>query len=399
MTNNYLKKTIMIQIILAISILLSGCTSNINNLVNTKPNIKSEIKTQKLLSYSDIPQDITMSVNALILKMRGKTPKSKLVKFDTKGTHIVYEKNFKYDGFAWNNLNIIKHNIVSKTKDVVSVELVGIISFNDIIGRFTSSIFSMNYQIKNKKNITIMNSYIIDNFISKNMTKAYIVPLDKFKKKKEKLNDYASLFNFAKNNAIRMKANSTEIEEFNKLTFFDKLKGKYPNKVINGKFVMMVFCLERFPENINLILEVSNSEGVNPLYLNDNGWKMGMIMFEGEAKTIAKAFKLTVSTQKNKSSSKDTIAVFDNEMNYEKFSEELSLLSNGELLLNIKNKRDVQIIQLRLASLKYYNGKIDGNFGKGSMNALKLFNKDLLNIESNEWNINVQKALFKDSGL
>lgn len=396
-----LNKKVRSILLISFSILFVGCTSNMKELVNNSKNnkVEQEIISHKLLSNSELPIDIKLSVNSLVLKMRGKSPKSSIVRYDPNGTHIITEDKFKYDNFVWSNLNIMKYNILSKDNSTTDIELVGVLSFKDIIGRFTSPIFHMNYQIKNKKSIIVKNSYIVDNFISKNMTKAYIVPLDKFRGQKNKLKDFVSLFKFAKANAIRMNANEKEIESYNKLTFFDKLKGKYPNNAIKGEFVMMIFCMERFPENYKLILEPTNAKNLKPKYLNDNGWQMGLIPFKGEARSLFKPFTVKVFYKKDKSYIKNKLAEFNNKMNYSRLNSNLNVISNAKLVLNMKNKQHVKLIQMRLGYLKYYNGKLDGVLTNSLKESLLQFNKNVLNVNSDKWSVDTQKALFKGTNI
>lgn len=394
MLSNYIK-----ILFLTISLLFVGCTTNINNIVSESPPLKKKIKTQKALNNKELSKDIRASIYALILKMRGQTSKSGIVSFDPLGSHIIEEKKFKYKGFVWNYLNISKYEVISKTNNSVTIKLGGILGFRDVIGRFTSSTFSLEYEIKNKKSILVLNSYITSNFISKNMTKAYIVPLEKFIERMVELNDYASLFLFAQANAIRMKANENEIIEYNKLSFFDKVKGKVKNKPIRGKFIAMIFCLERFPESTSLILELDNSENVEAKYINENGWQIGIVGFQGEVRTMSKPFNINVYIKEYNSFQMKKIAFFNNKMSYKLVNNDINVLSNGYILLDPKNTRDAKIIQMRLAHLNYYKGKIDGDFGKGSISALQSFNKDMLNYNSKDWDINVQKSLFDGTGL
>jgi peptidoglycan hydrolase-like protein with peptidoglycan-binding domain len=57
------------------------------------------------------------------------------------------------------------------------------------------------------------------------------------------------------------------------------------------------------------------------------------------------------------------------------------------------------IIQNRLAGLGYYKSKINGIFGKDTQNSIKKYKQDNGLKGQALWDIQIQKALFKGSGL
>lgn len=72
-------------------------------------------------------------------------------------------------------------------------------------------------------------------------------------------------------------------------------------------------------------------------------------------------------------------------------------IAQGIVLLNPSVPSNAKIIQFRLSKLGYYSSKIDGKWKKYSRKALKDFRKDSKITKVNKWDIETQKALFKDT--
>jgi peptidoglycan hydrolase-like protein with peptidoglycan-binding domain len=73
-------------------------------------------------------------------------------------------------------------------------------------------------------------------------------------------------------------------------------------------------------------------------------------------------------------------------------------ISTGDKLLNPRHRSDARLIQTRLKELGFYGGKIDGLFGKGSYQALENYTLSAGIPGSGQWNLDLQKALFKGTG-
>jgi peptidoglycan hydrolase-like protein with peptidoglycan-binding domain len=74
-------------------------------------------------------------------------------------------------------------------------------------------------------------------------------------------------------------------------------------------------------------------------------------------------------------------------------------ISSGDKLLDPRREPDARLIQTRLRELGFYGGKIDGLFGQGSYRALENYTLSAGIPGSGQWNLDVQKQLFKGTGL
>jgi putative peptidoglycan binding protein len=74
-------------------------------------------------------------------------------------------------------------------------------------------------------------------------------------------------------------------------------------------------------------------------------------------------------------------------------------IESGNMILNPSSTKDAKLIQKQLAELGFYTMKVDGAFGKGSHKALKKYKQANGLGDNDTWDIQIQKALFKDSGL
>ena len=70
----------------------------------------------------------------------------------------------------------------------------------------------------------------------------------------------------------------------------------------------------------------------------------------------------------------------------------------GTVVLNPSNRLSAMIIQSRLAELGYYTSKIDGSWKQISREALKKFKTERGLKYVTRWNMDAQKALFRDTG-
>jgi len=72
--------------------------------------------------------------------------------------------------------------------------------------------------------------------------------------------------------------------------------------------------------------------------------------------------------------------------------------ATGTVVLNPSNRLSAMIIQSRLAELGYYTSKIDGSWKQISREALKKFKTERGLKYVTRWNMDAQKALFRDTG-
>ena len=405
MNKSDFKKISLMAILLVNIIGFFGCASSVNNvLYETK--LKKPIQKDVIIKRKNIPADILLSLSALVMKMRHKSLHNPQVSFIKSGIHLIHEDGFKYQGFKWDMLKISKYDAVSASKNTTTFKLEGLLYFSDKIGRTTSSLFSMTYQVRNKKYIKILNSEIFDHILLSKDIRVYFIPYKAIRNNPQVFRSFRKLYIFANKNAIRIRANMREIKEYKSLSFLDKLKGRVPLKEIKGEWVALVFFMERLPSKSFFSVKLGDKDGkiykgikIQPHYLDYNGWIVGMIRFDGAMRSFNNPFTINTFYQKNKNSSEELIGKFSSTMDYNKYKIKNGPLSKGEILLNPSIKNDAKLIQARLFALGYYRGKIDGIFGKNSKRALGYFIKDKLHKHFNAWSIIVQKKLFRNSGL
>ena len=408
----YATKTLLLRMIaVSLFFLLSGCANTTDILENVSDAIKNptflhrNIKTFDVLSEAEVPADVRLSVAALVLKMRHQNPPSQLVTFDKKGMHLIQENYFRYAGFRWNSMTISSYNITRQSSDEENIHIEGALYFSDQVGRFTSSTFSISYKLLKQKYILIQHSEIVDNFPLKPIIKTYFVPLSAIRKIHKKMSSFTEIYLFSQKHAIPMRANDVELAEYEKLNLLDKIKGEGQSKSIKGEFVAMVFCMNRLPDQGQLILDVTDSAGKSilknrddPMYLDYSGWQAGLIEFQGEVRSSKRSFQVKAYHQNNQR--KKLIGRFKSSLSYKESTDFMGApLTKKNILLNLNVKDNAKLIQARLYALGYYSGAIDGLFGKGSRRALQKFNQSSLKNNSSQWDLTTQKHLFKNTGL
>ncbi len=399
---NYILKT---SLVLLLSMLFFGC-ANTNPITDNK--IFGKKQTLKVMTPKELSGDISLSVSALVMQMRHKKLNSRYVSFDKRGIHTIYEKDFKYRDFKWTLLNISKYKTLDVRGSVKTIRLEGVVYFTHKKGRSTSALFAMTYEIKNKKYIKILDSDIFTHFKSHPVVKSYFIPSHKYNAYKSTYKNFDKLLAFANKNAIRMTATKSEMNKYNRLSLMDKIKGKVPNRPIKGSFVVMTFCMERFPLESKFSLEVTADNSEYNLirdvknditYLDYDGWKVGILGFNGTIRTATNPYFIKANYQTGENAYKQEIGKFSSAMSYKEHEVNSYPLSRGVVLLNLHVKDNAKLIQARLYALGHYRGKIDGDFGRNSKKALSEFVTDGLRMNYTGWNIEVQKRLFRNTGL
>lgn len=385
--------------------IFTGCTTNVNQTLENI-GITEKIETNKILSSEEVAGDIQLSISAVIMRMRHKHLNSNIVSFDRKGTHIIYEKDFKYKNFKLDFFKISKYKLMSSDSHSSTFKLEGLISFSDKIGRTTSSLVSIDYKVINKKQIVILNSDIFQHYLKNKNVQTFFIPYTTFKRSSQTFKSFESIYRFAKKNAIRVRANDNELSTYEHLSLIDKIKGNLPNKSIKGKYVAVVFSMERFPGEALLSIEIGDNQGriykeskLPIIYQDFDGWNVGIVGFEGEVRSWGGVFTINAYYQEKENEYKQLIGMFNNAMDYTQIENVNGPLAKGEILLNPNIDKNAQIMQARLYFLGYYKGKIDGDFGKNSQKALNGFIINKMKVHYNKWNIEVQKTLFNNTGF
>lgn len=385
--------------------IFTGCATNVNQTLENI-GLTEKIETNKILSSEEVSGDIQLSISAVIMEMRHKHLNSNIVSFDKKGTHTIYEKDFKYKGFSWDFFKISKYKLMSSDSRSSTFKLEGLISFSDKIGRSTSSLVSIDYKVIDKKKIVILNSDIFQHYLKNKNVQTFFIPYNTFKKQSQSFKSFESIYKFARKNAIRVRANENELSTYERLSLIDKVKGNLPNKSIEGKYVAVVFSMERFPSQSLLTIDIGDNMGriykeskIPIIYQDFDGWNVSIVGFEGEIRSWGSIFTINAYYQEKENEYKQLIGMFSNAMDYTPIKDTNGPLAEGEILLNPSINTNAKIIQARLYFLGYYKGQIDGDFGKNSQKALNGFILDKMKVHYNKWSVEVQKTLFKNTGF
>jgi TolB-like protein len=72
-------------------------------------------------------------------------------------------------------------------------------------------------------------------------------------------------------------------------------------------------------------------------------------------------------------------------------------LASGVRHIDPSSSREAMVIQTRLAQMGFYDGEIDGKWGKRSRRALKEFKRNYGLAPLMQWDLDTQKALFRDT--
>lgn len=400
-----------IGLVVVLLSLLVGCAStekivaNVSDAIKNQNFLNKNINQLNVLDNTTVPADIRLSVAALVLEMRHKKTPVGLVRFSKDGSHFIREKNFNYSGFKWNSMIITRYDVTKRDNRNSDIVLEGALYFSDNVARFTSSTFRMDYRVENNKRITVLNSSLADNFSSHPIVKTYFVPLSALEKKHKEFNNFNSLYAFARKHSVRMQANDKEQDGYNKLTFVQKMRGEVPDKTIKGRFVALVFCLDRFPDYDRLSLDVTDENGKSLIknsssltYFDYSGWKVGMVGLKGKIRSSERPFLIKVYNRGN--DKEKQIGLFKSTFYYgDKGDFSRAPLTKKDILLNPDFRENAKLIQARLYALGYYSGAIDGLFGKNSKRALQKFNQEYRKSDTVFWDIKTQKLLFEGSGL
>ncbi len=73
-------------------------------------------------------------------------------------------------------------------------------------------------------------------------------------------------------------------------------------------------------------------------------------------------------------------------------------LSSGLILLQPSVPLGAKIIQKRLSDINFYTAEINGKWGKTVRVALRKFKKSMKLPANGKWDMETQKALFRDTG-
>ena len=351
------------------------------------------------------PSDIELVSAALIERLRGGRISVDNVTLDPNGQHAVGELSFNYAGFDVQDVAVTGYviNVIEPGKALVMLE--GAILFKDVINRRTGVYFATQY-VMDKNSVNITKSVMTAIPPDFPRVETFFIPQSKFKAAASSLLTFTDYYLFAIENAEPM----TYGEGRSKSGF-------------KGEYYIMSFCKDRIFQDSSLTMTVTsrpNGAGdklAEAISINDSGWRILIAGGKFAPGSSRNKFHVGVAYQQNPggylpevvvgaySNVKQDTSSLNTAAQRETVEQTMAQpdgsgegpLARGDIYLNPIFPEDVEVIQVRLKNLGLYTGKIDKNYGPLTKKALNAFNKQQ-GFPKDQWNIGVQKELFKGTG-
>ena len=358
------------------------------------------------LKKSQTPDDIKLVSAALIERLRGGIVAVENVSFDLNGRYAFGETGFNYDDFDVHNLAITGYVTTLLEPGVAQALLEGIILFKDSINRRAGVYFAAQYVVT-QKNITINKAVVAGIPPDFPRVETYFIPEKPFKAAAANLKNYVDYYLFAIENAEPMTYGPGE-----------KKTGT------NQKYFIMTFCKDRLFQESSLEMKVTSKPNMggkklaDPVYINDSGWRIIIAGGKFRPGSASSKFYVGISYKQDPSSHLPSVVVGEfHNVKKEAGTGQQAVASQaasaaqaaasqsaegplaaGKAFLNPVFPEDVEVIQIRLKNLGLYKAKIDRDFGPLTKKALDSF--AIKNgFPKGQWSLDLQKALFKGTGL
>ena len=388
-----------------------------------QPAMEITLPDRIFVNNETTPIDIKMVCAAILNKLRHRS-ETEFVRFDPGVGQKVQEKTFKYEDFDVILIDITGFEAKILAKNQVQGILEGVFHFEDFVGRRASTYFAAKYLktpdgiVINKAGITIIPPVFP-------RLEAYFIPVEAFNEiQKNKVQGFLELYAFALGNSLDMNPSKEETQAYQAYQNLSIWKKATAKKMGEMELAVMIFCFDRLSNDARFEVIVSGSGSkdlVEPEYINKNGWPIAVLGGEFVPDSWGSIFDINAYYTPEGKNEKLLIGKFSNKKNYnpkqkqprmknylkqEVSSKQPSIddqkegpVESGVIFLDPRHKGDARLIQTRLMDLGYYKKKIDGDFGRGSKNALKNFRKDSGLEDNSTWDLRTQKILFKNSGL
>ncbi len=424
----YKKITVRIGILILL-MSLCGCLTTTTNLLSAKPSQEEgpviELPDRTIVDMSKQPAHVKFVLAAMGNRVRGGRHVIPEVKFSPKGTHAFYDPDFTYEDFDLSRIQITGFEVADQTKNRARLIIEGIFSFKDLFRRGSAVYFAADYTV-HKNGITINNSGTALIAPAHPDMEVYYVPVSSFDGvDMNEISSFLDLYLHAVIHAIDMQptaAGRSAKQEFEKLSTWKKMTATSATRAED--FYIMAFCKDRLPPETSLQMRITN----NAQLLGDNLFEVGYVYDQGWRIMIAGGnfspdtfnnniyvglhYEVDPGTRSNAS----CVGIYKNQKNYSNTPKFIAAkkdgsntaarpgsksnpIASGSIFLNPSKNNDARLIQTRLSEMGYYTKNIDGDFGRGSKNALKEFKKDQGLGDNFNWDLNTQKLLFKNSGL
>ncbi len=362
------------------------------------------------LAIKDLAPDVKLVLAALLHQMYMEPGLPKEIKFSRDGRHQLYDPSFDYSGFFIRHVDISVHESLGNDQ----FKLGGVFHFEDGLSRRTSVLYQARYRLS-RNELVIEESAVNPLQPTFPQVEVYFVSEQSYAEfLASQSRDFMTWYLFALAHAERMAPTAAEIQarnEWDQLSLINKVRT--PLNVSPRRYVVMVFSLDRITDDGYLLVNFSNRRTGCPAenhehikFLDDNGWKIGLIGAELTIDDWNKEIFVNVGYAPGEDFALFTgypmlIGSFSTNKNYTTISGAQYIagpLEQGQRFLNPRQREDARLIQARLADHGFYRMDIDGLFGPGSLSALQAFKKSKGLGDNPNWDMATQKELFGGSG-
>lgn len=401
------------------------------------------------LAQADVSPDIKLAIAGVIQKLRGNNAPIEGVEFIAAGQHKVGESGFNYDGYDATGIAVTGYTATMVDDGKAMVILEGIILFKDVLMRRTGAYFCVQY-LASKDGISIKKSVTAGLPPDFPRVESFIISEDALRAGMGNLTTYADYYLYIIENAEPMaygpNADSTGRKDKYFIVTFCKDR-LFDESALNMK--IMSRPMQR------------GKTIAKPVFLNDSGWRFMIAGGRFRPGARSAKFYVTVSYKQDPKSYLPEMVVgeFENVKQEQAASftqttaptpaqastptpppvptsgtQQASAvpvpkpaavpvpqpeattasmttpqkpapapfvegpLGSGQSFLNPVFPEDVSIIQNRLKKLGYYKASIDMEFGPLTKKALDRY-AVRSGFPAGQWNLDLQKTLFKDTGL
>lgn len=398
-----MRKHILITALMLFGLALAACDMNLEP-APVEPPPPMDVQAPMAVPVAKAPSDIELVTAALLERLRGGRISVANVTLDPNGQHAVGELSFSYAGFDVQDVAVSGYtvNVIEPGSALVMLE--GAILFKDVINRRAGVYFATQY-IMDRDSINIVKSVMTGIPPDFPRVETFLIPQAKLKEAAAGLVSYTDYYLFAIENAEPM--------SYGEGTAKSGFKNDY---------YIMSFCKDRIFEESSLSMDVtSRPDGkgnklADSICINDSGWRILIAGGKFAPGSSQNKFYVNVAYRQDPTGYIPEVVVgsFSNvkqdaaslaaaaqreviEQGVQPAASGEGPLARGDVYLNPIFPDDVEVLQIRLKALGLYTGKIDKNYGPLTKKALNAFNKQH-GFPKDQWNIGVQKELFKGTG-
>lgn len=433
------KFTKLIMVLMISCLVASGCvsvdTTNPLGGIMKKDDMKVTLPDRVFVDPTTTPVDVKMISAAVLNKLRHRQD-IQYVRMTPQAEQNLTKDGFDYRGFDTKLIDVTGFDVVAIDAQTVEGVVEGVLHFEDFVGRRASTYFAAKYQ-KTTKGYMVSQAGITIVPPHFPRVQAYFVPAVAFDRATRPFRGFWETYAFALANSYDMRPTQAERQAYEAYQNLSSFKKKSKSKADDKKqeLVVMVFCMDRLSEEAAFELKISEKNKskalLEPGYANENGWVTAVFSGLFELDSWDSPFEIEANYTPQGRNEQLMIGKFFNQKDYSAPKAAVAPVSApapavsappapapavaapapvmqanepgpvalGTVFLNPFLKLDARIIQKQLKVKGFYQGTIDGSFGKGSQTALRNFKKTNGLRDNATWDLTTQKRLFAGSDL